>query len=259
MGIAAFIITRRGSGPVVAAAVHHGHDTRPDVASRLKVDENQRLREEDPFTGIWTQAANTQIVGLRSRFEVDLNRPRSEAVYFQPADAWGLDVWNEPPSQTIVDASLHQYDAFHEAVERLLQELVGQYGRVVVYDLHTYNHRRGGVESAAAAEDENPEVNIGTGTMNREVWSGVVDRFIGDLRGFDFHGRSLDVRENVKFQGGHFGRWIHEKFPETVCAIAIEFKKTFMDEWTGEADLAEIEMIYHALCSTVAGTEAELR
>ena len=27
---------------------------------------------------------------------------------------------------------------------------------------------------------------------------------------------------------------IHERYPEKACVIAIEFKKIFMDEWTGE-------------------------
>jgi hypothetical protein len=31
----------------------------------------------------------------RSRFEVDLNRPRREAVYRIPEDAWGLDIWRD--------------------------------------------------------------------------------------------------------------------------------------------------------------------
>ncbi|MFN6987032.1 MAG: N-formylglutamate amidohydrolase, partial [Rhizobium oryzihabitans] len=31
-------------------------------------------------------------------------------------------------------------------------------------------------------------------------------------------------------------RFIHERFAENGCAIAIEFKKFFMDEWTGKPD-----------------------
>ncbi len=99
----------------------------------------------------------------------------------------------------------------------------------------------------------NPEVNIGTGTMDRMKWAPIVDRFISDLRSFDFLGRHLDVRENVKFKGGNFPRWIHETFPKSGCAIAIEFKKFFMDEWTGEPDMAQVDEIRHALASTVPG------
>ena len=97
----------------------------------------------------------------------------------------------------------------------------------------------------------NPQVNIGTGTMNRERWAPVVDTLIETLRQFDFPGGKLDVRENVKFFGGNWPRWIHENFPDTGVAIAIEFKKFFMDEWTGEPDEDCISTIEDALRYTV--------
>ncbi|WP_238388910.1 N-formylglutamate amidohydrolase [Roseimaritima ulvae] len=249
------LIFQRGSGPIVAAAVHDGHDMRPRLEDRIAIDEDQRLHEEDPYTGELAQVAKTQIVGLRSRFEVDLNRPRDEAVYLDPEDAWGLKVWRQPPTEEMIEKSLQEYDAFYASVEELLKDLVEQYGHVAVYDLHSYNHRRGGVE---ADPDLNPEVNIGTGTMDRDYWGPVVDRFIHDLREHKYHGRSLDVRENVKFQGGQLSRWIHEKFPRQVCSLAIEFKKTFMDEWTGETDPSEIEVIFDVLSSTLPGVREEL-
>lgn len=251
-------IFRRGRGPIVAAAIHNGHDTRRSVEQHLAIDEKTQLREEDPMTGEWSQIANTQIVGLRSRFEVDLNRPRDKAVYQTPADAWGMRVWRSPLDAEMRELSLRQYDHFYRDVAELLQELIDAYGRVVVYDLHTYNHRRSGPDRPPADAASNPEVNVGTGTMDREYWSPVVDRFIEDLRAYDFHDRGLDVRENVKFQGGHFGRWIHNTFPHQACAIAIEFKKFFMDEWNGEADPEEVECIYKALQSTLPGVQRAL-
>ena len=63
----------------------------------------------------------------------------------------------------------------------------------------------------------------------------------------------------MKFRGGNFSRWIHENFPESGCSIAIEFKKFFMDEWTGEPDYVVIEAIKSALKSTVAGVLEELK
>lgn len=258
MALTPHCIFQRGTGPIIAAAIHNGHDTRKNVERHLAVNEQEQLREEDPLTGEWTQIAKTQIVGLRSRFEVDLNRPRDKAVYETPADAWGMEVWDTPPDQKMIDASLAEYDQFYNEVEDLLREMVAQHGNIVVYDLHTYNHRRDGANGPVADALNNPEVNIGTGTMDRDYWGPIVDRFIGDLRAYDFHGRSLDVRENVKFQGGHFSEWIHQTFPKQVCSIAIEFKKFFMDEWEGEADPEEVECIYKALESTLPGVSEVL-
>jgi N-formylglutamate deformylase len=249
-----------GAGPLVAAANHDGHFVRPELVGLFALDDAARLREEDPFTAVWTQVANTRIVGRRSRFEVDLNRPRDKAVYLTPADAWGLQVWTETPPAEVIERSLAIYDAFYAAVEQLLQTAVDRYGRVVVFDLHSYNHRRLGPDGPPADVGTDPEVNLGTGTMpDRARWAPIIDRFIADLRAFDFLGRSLDVRENVKFRGGHFPRRIHEAFPGSVCVLSIELKKFFMDEWSGRPDPPIIEAIGRALQSTVHGVQEELQ
>ncbi len=132
-------------------------------------------------------------------------------------------------------------------MRKLFEEIARQHGHFIVFDLHSYNHRRKGPDGPAADPAGNPQVNIGTGTMNRERWAPVVDTFIDTLRSFDFPGGKLDVRENVKFFGGNWPRWIHENFPDTGVAIAIEFKKFFMDEWTGEPDEDCVEAIGEAL------------
>jgi N-formylglutamate amidohydrolase len=235
----------------LATAVHDGHAIRDDALEHVALDELGRLREEDPFTGEWTRVAPTRVIGLRSRFEVDLNRPRDKAVYRTPEDAWGLNVWKDDPPSAIFDRSLDQYDAFYDAMQDLLRAMADEHGKFVIYDLHTYNHRRGGSDGPLADPAGNPQVNIGTGTMDRERAAPVVDAFIESLRAYDFPGGKLDVRENVKFRGGNWPRWVHETFPQSGIAIAIEFKKFFMDEWTGTADQAAVEAIGAALQSTV--------
>jgi hypothetical protein len=242
-----------GDSPLVAVAVHDGHDARDDSAALFAISDAERLREEDPFTGLWAEIAETHIIGLHSRFEVDLNRPREKAVYTKPEDAWGLIVWKSEPPPELVSASRAQYDAFYAEVEQILRRVADRYGRFVVFDLHSYNHRRDGPDAAPADPDLNPEVNIGTGTLDRAVWGGLADRFMHDLRAFDYLGRNLDVRENVKFQGGQFSRWVHQIFPGVGCSLAIEFKKIFMDEWTGQPDPQQLEAIRHALQATVPG------
>ena len=94
-------------------------------------------------------------------------------------------------------------------------------------------------------------MNLGTGNMNRQLWAPAVDAFTQNLQAYDYQGRHLDVRENVKFKGGHFMRWIHDTFPDRACVISIEFKKFFMDEWTGKPDEAQLQEIKKALQSTI--------
>jgi N-formylglutamate deformylase len=249
-----------GDGPILATAIHDGHALREEVARRTALSEGARLREEDPYTRSWTSLAPTRLVALRSRFEIDLNRPREKSVYRRPEDAWGLELWTEEPTDGIIQRSLDSYDAFYATVERILAGLAARFGKFVVLDLHSYNHRRSGPSGPPADPAANPEVNVGTGTMrNRAQWAPLIDRFIADLSAADFLGRQLDVRENVKFRGGNLGRWTHETFPEAGCVLSVEFKKFFTDEWTGELDTDQHAAIGRALAGTVPGVLGELR
>jgi N-formylglutamate amidohydrolase len=250
--------TEFGEGPLVACALHDGHSVRPDVADCLRISEDERRYEEDPYTGIWTSIAPTRIIARRSRFELDLNRPRDKAVYITPADAWGMEIWKCVPPAAMVNRSLQAYDDFYAHLRHLLERLVADHGQVVVFDLHSYNHIRESATSAAADPGGNPEVNLGTGTMARALWAPVVDCWLAAMREHDFRGRRLDVRENVKFFGGHLPRWIHENFKNSVCALAIEVKKFFMNEWTGELDNEQHQAIGGALAHAAAAVSDEL-
>ena len=248
-----------GKGPLLAAAIHNGHDLREEVAEIMALDDSARFREEDPYTGAWATIVSNRIVVYRSRFEVDLNRPRDKAVYLKPEDAWGLEVWKRQPSRALIERSLARYDGFYTQVNRLCSRMEKECGHFVVLDLHSYNHRRQGPQGEPADREGNPEINLGTGTMNRARWAGLVDRFIDDLRGLDYFGRHLDVRENVKFRGGQLSRYIHEHFPNSGCALAVEVKKIFMDEWTGTVDGEQLKGIREALRGTIPGILDELK
>lgn len=247
-----------GDGPLVACAIHDGHDVRPELVDLFRLDARRRRYEEDPYTGQWTTVAPTQIVGLRSRFEVDLNRPREKAVYLEPADAWGLEVWNSPPPAAAIEESLAEYDAFYSHWHDLLEKLTSRHERVVVFDLHSYNHHRRGPDAPSADPEQNPEINLGTGSLNRGRWTAVVDRFISELSSAHFLDGRLDVRENVKFFGGNLAQWTHANFSESVCVLAVEVKKFFMDEWTGELDQRRFNAVHAALSKAAAGVVDEL-
>ena len=250
---------QRGEGPLVATAIHDGHEVRAEVRSHMLLDDTERLREEDPYTGAWTTIAPTRVVGLRSRFEVDLNRPRDKAVYRTSEDAWGLEVWAGHLPDAVAERSLSLYDAFYAELGLLYRSLAERYGRFLVLDLHAYNHRRDGPGGPAADRQGNPQVNVGTGTMlDRGRWARLIDRFIADLSAYDFPGGPLDVRENVRFQGGACAAWTHRIFPQAAGVLSIEVKKFFMDEWTGEPDVTLLEAVGEALRSTLAGAQEEL-
>ncbi|MGH7457795.1 MAG: N-formylglutamate amidohydrolase, partial [Longimicrobiaceae bacterium] len=116
-----------------------------------------------------------------------------------------------------------------------------------------------GPQAPPAKPAGNPQVNVGTGKLDRERWAPVVEAFTGALGAREVAGRPLEVRENVKFRGGHFSHWIHQRYPRASCALAIEVKKFFMDEWTGEPEREFIREVGEALAATVAPVLATLQ
>jgi N-formylglutamate amidohydrolase len=234
---------------LVTAALHAGHDVRPEVADLLALDDATRLREEDPYTDQLAACGGFRLLVNRSRYEVDLNRERRAAVYRTPEESWGLQVWRDEPSQDLIDRSLEIHDSFHAGVATHFDKLAAA-GPFVVFSVHSYNHRRNGPGEDAAPEADNPDVNVGTVSLD-VCWRPVVDAFIDVLSGTVVKGRPLDVRENVRFKGLGFPPWVHARYPTTGCVLALEFKKTFMDEWTGAVDREHLNALTSALSRTV--------
>jgi N-formylglutamate deformylase len=217
------------------------------VAGRIAVGPEVRLREEDPHTDRIAAIGTPSVAVRRSRFEVDLNRCRSDAVYRTPDTAWGLAVWDTPLTEDVVERSLALHDRFYAELAAYLDRLVDEQRQFVVLDVHSYNHRRGGPDAPPSLPEENPEVNVGTGSIDRGRWAELVDAFMGVLGGQVVAGHDLDVRENVRFEGGYLSRWVNERYAGHGCALALEFKKCFMDEWSGVVDAGHIEELNRAL------------
>lgn len=249
----------RGRSPLVGTAIHDGHLLRKDLADLVALTPEGRLREEDPFTAMIIEDLANRVVVHRSRFEMDLNRPREGAVYLRPEQAWGLEVWDTVPAPDVVESVLRQHDGYYAMLLELLHGIEREYGRFVLLDMHSYNHRRNGARAAPTVQEAAPDINIGTSSMDRAYWAPVVDAFMACLREQPFPGRKLDVRENVAFAGrGEQTRFVHAHFPAVGCAIAVEFKKIFVDEWTGEPDLEAIAALRAAIRASLPVLEAAL-
>lgn len=249
-------VIEKSTFPVITAAIHEGHHIRPELLPFMNLDEAQRTREEDPYTGYLTSISDSRIITNVSRFEVDMNRPREKAVYQEPEDAWGLQVWSSPPPTSYINYSLKLYDAFYRQVDDLLQYTIRSCGYFAVLDIHSYNYRREGQEGQDN-DVQNPEVNIGT-IHNDPKWKKLTDHFIRTLSGTKINGRHPDVRENVKFKGGEFSRWINENYGSKGCVLSVKFKKTFMDELTGIVSIPHLRDIKKALFATLDGLKTQL-
>lgn len=231
-----------GHGPVVATAIHDGHRMRTSLLPHLAFDEDQRRRDEDALTGVLAAAGDVRLRLRNSRFEVDVNRPRDKAISTDPADTWGLQVWQGPLPQREIDASLTAYDRFYAMIRALLDALLARWGCLLLIDIHSYNHRRDGPDAPPADQAGNPDIELGVTTLDKARWGSVAKRFGEALRDSHVGGRSPDVRENIRYpSGGHFPEWVYATYGDRICTISPEFKKIYMDEWTAQADIAVLE------------------
>jgi len=233
--------------PIIATAIHAGHDIRPSVAAALRLDDATRFHEEDPRTGYLAAATGSCVVVNRSRFEIDLNRPRPEAVYLTPGDAWGLDLWRVGLSDEEIEASRRLHDGFYDRLGTVLDDLVERHGGFVLYDVHSYNDRPLGEGDGPSAL---PLVNLGTGSLP-PGWRPVAERFLSTIRSSEFAGAPIVAGENVVFEGRQMAQFVHDRYGEVACALAVEFKKDFMDEWSGDVDPPALLSLAGALSSTI--------
>ena len=174
---------QHGPGPVVATAIHDGHELRPEIAAQMALGDGDRLREEDPFTGDAVRGVASHVIAHRSRFEFDLNRDAANAVYRTPEQSWGLEVWTSGALEpALAERSLELHALYYRMLGGLLDDLAARHERFAVLDVHSYNHRRAGPEAAPTPPEEAPDINIGTFSMPREQWAFLVDPLMDAMR-----------------------------------------------------------------------------
>lgn len=221
--------------PLLATAIHHGHELPSELLAACGISEADRLREEDPQTGLIAALFPNHIIVHSSRFAIDLNRSPDKAVYLKPEDCWGLPVRSVPVPEPLLESLRGDYTAWYGLLEYQLERLLQKHPFLMVLDLHSFNHRRGGPQAPPDPQEQNPDIIIGRSNLQDKHYP-AAQRLCDLMNGQEYLGRPLDCRQDVKFTGGNFPRWLNAHYPDRVLCLAIEFKKTFMDEWTGIVD-----------------------
>lgn len=236
----------------MVAGIHAGHTIRSSLRPWLMICEIDRLREEDPLTDYFLPAGDTIVRANRSRFEFDLNRPPEKAITTDPDDTWGLRIWNEGLPDSERAQSCELYRQFYQLIFDRVQAMLAENERILVLDLHSYNHRRDGRDEEPADPEKNPDIDLGATTLNKDVYGGLLDAFAEALRSRAVNGRELDVRTNVRWEdGGHFPEWLHAEFGDAACVITLEYKKIFMDEWGHTADILALQDLREGFLAAV--------
>ncbi len=209
----------------VCAAIHDGHQIRQEITDLCALNEDERLYEEDPFTGTLISSMPVTIIARDSRYEYDLNREPDTCVY---EEAWGKPVWKSPLSEEEKSLSLHKHQSFYRVLGVLLEKIQARYGSCLVYDIHSYNYQR--------IAKEVPVFNIGTEQLDKKKWQDIIHHWVNVLNSISIPG--LDVRaaaDEVFYGRGYLATFVAENF-NNVLALPTEVKKVFMDELTGQVD-----------------------
>lgn len=236
--------------PLMAFAIHNGHRLPADLLPFMGIDEATCLREEDPYTGEFASCFANHATVFCSRFAIDLNRNLEGCVYQIPEDAWGLPVRKAPLNDEMLKKLREDYLAWYRYVAYHLEKMLATHPRLLVLDLHSYNHRRGGPEAAPDPQINNPDIIIGRNILPENLYP-IVEELRKRLDGHTFQDKALDCRCDVKFSGGHFSRWINSKYAGRAICLAIEFKKIFMNEWTGIRDPHAFEELKYLFFNAV--------
>lgn len=245
------------NSPIIITAIHDGHIIPDEIKEFMLLNEGGRFREEDPFTGDMANISGiNKVIVQSSRFYTDLNRAKEKSIYIKPKDAWGLNVWNTNTPPSIFEKINSFYDGFYSDLKELIEGVIQQYGHFFILDIHSYNHKRENAQTEAPIESH-PEINLGT-FYNSEKWDSILDQFKGYLSHCKIQNKYPDVRNNIIFKGGGMAQWVIQHFGEKGAVVSVEFKKTFMDEWTGRVNLKHIEEIQQALSGSLPLLEYEL-
>jgi len=241
-------------GPVITTAIHAGHVIRSEMLPWVAIEDRHRLREEDPLTDYFLAVGDSMLRANRSRFEVDLNRPREKSISTDPEDQWGLKIWKSDLPTDQIEKSRRLHDQFYAMMRDHCDAMIARFGRILLLDIHSYNHRRDGPDADPAPAPENPDIDLGATTMNHRIYGDLLERLAQDLRSVPVCGRRPHVGVNVRWEdGGNFPEWLHRIYGDDACVITLEYKKIFMDEWTGQANILALQHLREGLAKAVSG------
>ncbi|GIC79565.1 flavohemoglobin expression-modulating QEGLA motif protein [Moritella sp. F3] len=226
--------------PHIATAIHHGHQIRDALSQHIRLTEQERYYEEDPFTGDFISSQPIVLQVEDSRYEYDLNRPLAGCVY---KTAWGKDVWSDALPTSEIALSKAKHSRYYRILKCLISTLEAKFGLCLLYDIHAYNYQR--------IETKTPTFNIGTQQLNSRHWRKVLDNLQRKLKHIELPNITVSVAENDVFKGlGYQASFVTEHFRNTLI-MPIEVKKVYMNEVGGESFPLVIEKLKEGMKTAI--------
>lgn len=241
-----FTIKIEEYSPIICTAIHNGHRLRKELQKSFLLSDAERLYEEDPYTYDLVSSFPIVLTGNDSRFEYDLNRPKTLSTYFKTA--WDKQVWAKPLSTNQRAKSHEKHQAFYDILEALVSVLESLYRNAIIFDVHSYNYQR--------IEKQTPTFNLGTAQIDNERWGNVIQRFEKELNKITLPNLEVRSASDEVFQGrGYLITHINSHFDNTLV-IPIEAKKVFMEEVSGELYPLVLEELKAGLKEAIGETTA---
>ena len=212
--------------------LHANSRIRAELIEKTALTKEQRHRDEDPFTELFIKKFPVQIIARDSRFEYDLNRDRESCIYKKYKKKWDLLIWKQEPNAKEREVSCEKFDEFFNLMEITCDFLLKQNRYAFIFDMHSFCYRR--FEDQKWFIDAKPEINIGTKASNKELFDPLINYFQKSLSKTIIDGHKIRVAENDIFKGGYLSRRVGKKYYNQILTYALEYKKIFMDEITGE-------------------------
>lgn len=225
--------------PFICAAIHDGHKLRESLHPLCLLNENERYYEEDPFTGEFIQSLPITLIGGDSRYEYDLNRDEDNCIYDV---AWGKKVWSNDLPKEEVDRSLNKHRNFYKVVHALVQKLEEEFGTSVIYDIHSYNHKR---------HDISYLFNIGIENIDIKRYNSEISHWKRELLKVKVKRVKTEVSVNHIFYGrGYLLKYVKDNFNNSLV-LATEVKKVYLDELTGSPYPQVIQALSRSLKNVI--------
>ena len=207
--------------PYICTAIHNGSNIRSELSNKIALDDYERWYEEDPHTADFIASMPITLVGNDSRYEYELNR--KEPVY---DEAWGKQVWKRPLSKRELKISAQKHENYYKVTHALVEKLEDMFGASLVYDVHSYNHKRW--------DRDVPVFNIGVEKIDNEKYAKYINNWKEELEQIELKDIIVKAELNDVFYGrGYNVEYITNNFNNTLV-LATEISKIYCDEKTGE-------------------------
>lgn len=213
-------------------ALHAGSKVRLGLVEKMAVSKADRYRDEDPFTDLFIRNFPIQIIALDSRFEYDLNRDRESCLYKKFKKKWNLLIWNEEPDNDEKKISCAKFDEFFQLMDMVSEYLLQQNRFGFLFDMHSFCYQR--FEQKEWFVDQKPEINVGTKASNRKLFKPAIKNLIKNFKTLKIGDHQIRVAENEIFKGGYLSRRTGKNHYNNILTFALEYKKIFMNEISGE-------------------------